>query len=74
MVKKKPTKLTLMRRLRLRALAHDIASDLFTYGVNEPADRLVQMTAPPERPLGGWGLKPATDRIYKHLLEAEASR
>jgi hypothetical protein len=66
--------MTEKEKLRLRVLAREIADDLFTYGVNEPAARLVQMTEPPERQLGGWGIGPATDRIYKHLLAASGVR
>ncbi len=66
--------MTEKRKLALRALARDIADDLFTYGVSERADRLVQVVGKPERSLGGWGIGPATDRIYKQLLKAEPVR
>jgi len=67
-------KLTTPQRLRLRALARDIAVDLFGYGVSERADRLVQVVGQPERALGGWSIGPAIDRIYKHLLQAKEPR
>lgn len=67
-------KLTPPQRLRLRALARDIAVDLFGYGVSERADRLVQVVGQPERQLGGWSIGCATDRIYKHLVQAKEPR
>jgi hypothetical protein len=48
------------------ALAERIVDDLFVTGHGAKADRLVLMTAD-GRNLGGWGRKPAMDRIIVAL-------
>lgn len=62
----------------IRTLAEQIATDLFTNGANEKADRLVLMhepngTASPGRNLGGLCFSAAVGRIEK-ILRAELVR
>lgn len=50
----------------IRVLAEAIASDLFTSGGGQRAERLALIDAE-KRDLGGWGLEPATDRIERMI-------
>ena len=59
--------------MNIDKIAQEIADDLFTNGFGEKASRLVLELAD-GRDGGGWGKKPAIDRIKdilkKHIKEA----